>query len=430
VILVTLGTHLQPMDRLIEAIDDLIANGTIRDEVVIQAAAFRSLPAHAAIRAVVSHDELQALIAAADVIVAHAGPGTLGDIRSTGRSVVVVPRQPPDEHVDDHQVRYATRLAGTPGYHVVLDLEDLAEAVDRARERSREATPPAVGRAVEALEELLHGDGGSVVGSEPYDPQAYWTDVAASIAQRGGADATAGDDTPFYRYKRDRFVERFLRTLPVASRRVLEVGCGPGGNLAVLAALAPSRLAGCDISPGMAELARERVGAAADIHITDGATLPFADREFDLVFTTTVLQHNPDETVTQLLHEMCRVAGEDLYIIEDTAPVRRERPSLWLRTVREYADLAAVEGFGTKRVDPLGIDLSNRLARIMRAVLNRPGRREGEPVSPVHRAVEGAVLPLLRRLDGWFGQRSGLVRMHFRRTSSGQGAVEPTPASS
>ena len=79
-----------------------------------------------------------------------------------------------------------------------------------------------------------------------------------------------------------------LRALrPPGGGRVLEVGCGRGVALPLLAArLSPVALVGVDIDPALVAIARERVRAtrlAATVIEGDVRDLPFADSFFDLV---------------------------------------------------------------------------------------------------------------------------------------------------
>ena len=90
-----------------------------------------------------------------------------------------------------------------------------------------------------------------------YDPEEYWSTVARHIRERNLPSMLAGDDEPFDRLNHDKFVEQMLQQLPIANRKCLEVGCGPGGNLLVLRRLEPARLVGVDISGDMVDLARE-----------------------------------------------------------------------------------------------------------------------------------------------------------------------------
>ncbi len=155
-ILVTLGTHPQPMDRLLRELDRLVEAGVIRDEVIVQAAAYGYRPRHIRSLPTIPADEFHRLIGSADVVISHAGPGTLAAVRQAGKTPVVVARASEyREHVDDHQVRYAQRLQPEPGYVVVADLKDLPGAIDRARRTTAESTQPDRSRAIEALERII-----------------------------------------------------------------------------------------------------------------------------------------------------------------------------------------------------------------------------------------------------------------------------------
>jgi ubiquinone/menaquinone biosynthesis C-methylase UbiE len=90
------------------------------------------------------------------------------------------------------------------------------------------------------------------------------------------------------------------------SDRLLDVGCGPG--VAVWEA-APSvaRATGLDLSPAMVARARSRGDGIPNVEIVEGdsAQLPFADRAFTAVLSTTSFHHFPDPD--RALGEMRRV---------------------------------------------------------------------------------------------------------------------------
>src|SRR5579872_3075672 len=186
-----------------------------------------------------------------------------------------------------------------------------------------------------------------------YDPASYWSDVARRAQERMRGSEVAGDDSPYNRYKRQLFLERFLATIPAEGRSVLELGCGPGGNLRELTRRAPSRLVGCDVAPGMVELARKTVkGSNVEIALTDGVILPFADGEFDVSFTVTVLMHNPSTTVAQLAAQMARVTRSSIYVMEDTVATGTsgnqgmgEYGQVFPRTPDEIAAFFTPQGF-------------------------------------------------------------------------------------
>ena len=114
----------------------------------------------------------------------------------------------------------------------------------------------------------------------------YATDYEALLRQSLGA---AGGDLEFFRQRKASLAKRLLRAAPPG--RILEYGCGTGGNLPHLAAAFPgAAVAGGDIS----EKSLEQAAAAAP-----GATLYHLGRDavpaasFDLVFVAGVLHHVP-----------------------------------------------------------------------------------------------------------------------------------------
>jgi ubiquinone/menaquinone biosynthesis C-methylase UbiE len=88
---------------------------------------------------------------------------------------------------------------------------------------------------------------------------------------------------------------------------VLDVGCGTGTGLVPYVA-AGCRVIGVDVSAAMLEKATTRLGDRAELHLTDGDTLPFDGDRFDLVTTAMVLHEVPTYARTALIAEMARVA--------------------------------------------------------------------------------------------------------------------------
>src|SRR4051812_15010811 len=74
-----------------------------------------------------------------------------------------------------------------------------------------------------------------------------------------------------------------------AGGRLLEVGCGAGAVLGVIASAAPGdfELAGLDIEPRQIERARQHLahlGRRVDLRVGDASHLPWPDASFDAVF--------------------------------------------------------------------------------------------------------------------------------------------------
>jgi UDP-N-acetylglucosamine transferase subunit ALG13 len=108
-VVVTAGTDVHPFDRLVAWADRWCAESGARCVVQYGTSA---PPSVAAGEAYVDHARLQELLAEAAVVVCHGGPATIAEARRGGHVPLVVPRDPAlREHVDDHQQRFARRLA-------------------------------------------------------------------------------------------------------------------------------------------------------------------------------------------------------------------------------------------------------------------------------------------------------------------------------
>lgn len=117
----TVGTHEDPFDRLLRALDALAGE----ERVVIQSGYSTYAPTRWAAEKMMPFDRVQALMAEARIVVTHGGPASIMQALAHGKVPVVVPRQAKfGEHVDDHQVRFARKIGDR--VLVVLDIADLA----------------------------------------------------------------------------------------------------------------------------------------------------------------------------------------------------------------------------------------------------------------------------------------------------------------
>lgn len=144
-VVVTLGSWRQSFRRLVEHLVPLLPDGA---EVVWQTGHTDVTGLVAAPTPWLPADELAAAVAAADLVVTHAGMGATLDALEAGRCPVVVARSPVHgEQVDDHQVQLAAELARR-GLAVVREPEaltaaDLLDAAARVVERT-DSPPPFV----------------------------------------------------------------------------------------------------------------------------------------------------------------------------------------------------------------------------------------------------------------------------------------------
>lgn len=102
---------------------------------------------------------------------------------------------------------------------------------------------------------------------------------------------------------------------------LLDVGCGPGLLLAMLADSPELKLAGLDIAPEMVRIATERLHTRAEIKLGDAESLAWEDASFDYIFCVNSFHHYPNPK--RVLSEFHRVLKPDgrLVIADLTAPL-------------------------------------------------------------------------------------------------------------
>ncbi|HWM90800.1 MAG TPA: class I SAM-dependent methyltransferase [Thermoanaerobaculia bacterium] len=95
--------------------------------------------------------------------------------------------------------------------------------------------------------------------------------------------------------------------LPLAGRRILEVGCGSGNWLEILERFGAEHLSGIELDPERAARAADRF-PGADIRTGDASRLPWGDGGFDIVLQSTVFSSILDPGMRKAVaSEMLRV---------------------------------------------------------------------------------------------------------------------------
>jgi SAM-dependent methyltransferase len=249
-----------------------------------------------------------------------------------------------------------------------------------------------------------------------YQPEAYWDRVAEDIGAREELNFLAGDDEPYYRHKRKLFLKLFDK-IGFHNKKVLEVGSGPGGNLDFLSNKRCSEIVGVDVSDKMIELSRRILwNQPIRLQKIDGRSLPFDNDYLDLVFTSTVLQHNTDEQrLLQLVSNMCRVSKAQVIIFERIEQKISGHSTNQGRPVEYYGTMFRKNGFTLIKTEFLRIQVSYLLCGIIRKVFNKPHRREGQPVSKICYTLENIVLPITKIMDKLVSSKRDLAMLVFNK---------------
>ena len=130
-IFVTVGTHEQPFNRLIEAVDHLKRDGKIQDEVIIQIGYSTYMPQYCTWYKLLPYKQMEQYVHTARIVITHGGPASFMMALQSGKTPIVAPRQARfGEHVNDHQVEFVKRVAEQWGTLLpVVEMEELEEMI-------------------------------------------------------------------------------------------------------------------------------------------------------------------------------------------------------------------------------------------------------------------------------------------------------------
>lgn len=132
-IFVTVGTDL-PFDRMLKVIDRW-AGENHRDDVFAQIGEGAWEPAHISYRHFLQPPEFREKFDAADLIISHAGMGTILTALHGGKPILVMPKRASlGEHRNEHQLATACHMRQIGKVNVAFDETELRKRLDRLDE--------------------------------------------------------------------------------------------------------------------------------------------------------------------------------------------------------------------------------------------------------------------------------------------------------
>ena len=137
-IFVTVGTHEQQFNRLVEYMDKWAAE---HDENVIMQTGYSTYePKHCEWDKLFPYQKMVEMVNEARVVITHGGPSSFIMPLQIGKTPIVVPRQYKyNEHVNNHQVKFCKEVKSRMGTIVVVeDIEKLGGVIESYDEIKKE----------------------------------------------------------------------------------------------------------------------------------------------------------------------------------------------------------------------------------------------------------------------------------------------------
>jgi SAM-dependent methyltransferase/NAD(P)-dependent dehydrogenase (short-subunit alcohol dehydrogenase family)/acyl carrier protein len=233
---------------------------------------------------------------------------------------------------------------------------ELAVLVDHARAGTADADPVRIFvDAADVAATALQGNAPEVAAKESY--REFYNDVTRRLEQSGMGDASFflnygyisqgdGDEARFevpaevFNRNSVRLALELVGTTPLEGRKVLDVGCGRGGTVALLGETFGAAATGVDLSPEAIAFCRKVHGGVAQFEVGDAEHLPFGDGSFQAVTNLESSHTYPNlrafyKEVGRVLEKGGTFLYADLLPVQRWAEVRVLLKSLGLRAESE-----------------------------------------------------------------------------------------------
>ena len=133
-IFITLGSQKFQFNRLLKAVDKLVANGTITDNVVAQIGYSDYKPQNFGYENFFDRETFAKIMDEAETVITHGGTGAIVGAVKKGKKVIAVPRLSKyGEHVDDHQVQLAKSFAEKNYVFMYNEGDSISELIKKTK---------------------------------------------------------------------------------------------------------------------------------------------------------------------------------------------------------------------------------------------------------------------------------------------------------
>ncbi len=186
------------------------------------------------------------------------------------------------------------------------------------RDVARDLCPPALWRGLSALRAHFN----SAVRKAPQtgqDLDLYWDPEMAAVLETWG-QGNAWSEIQFL--------------MSQTSGKVLDIACGTGTVIELLAEVPKLEVHGCDISDLLIGKAIARGIPAERLKVCDATQLPYADDSFEYSYSIGSLEHFTDEGIGKFIAEAARVTRLGSFHMMPTS--RSGRDEGWMKTYQSF----------------------------------------------------------------------------------------------
>lgn len=158
-IFITLGSQKFQFNRLLQAVDEQVADGKITDEVFAQIGASDYKPQNYQFIDFLNRDEFAKWQERAEIVITHGGTGAIIGAVKKGKKVIAVPRLAKyGEHVDDHQLQLIGQFKELDLICECLNCDEIWEAVEVVKRTQYKYYQSNTQKIIGSIEEFIMGD--------------------------------------------------------------------------------------------------------------------------------------------------------------------------------------------------------------------------------------------------------------------------------
>ena len=157
-IFITLGSQKFQFNRLLKAVDDLVENGVISDEVFAQIGYSSYKPKKYKYKEFLDRDEFASLEKKCEILITHGGTGAIIGALKNGKKVIAVPRLVKyKEHVDNHQIQIIGQFKKQDLIYGLNDCSMLEEALEYVKTHKFKSYVSNTQAIIDSIQKFIEG---------------------------------------------------------------------------------------------------------------------------------------------------------------------------------------------------------------------------------------------------------------------------------